>query len=65
MKHFLLFVYDARYPLGGWYDFRGSFDTLEEAIARASTNDYGNKDIIDSLQYDSKDKEGRFVWKSW
>jgi hypothetical protein len=33
MKPYLLFCGDDYYPLGGWDDFRGSFDTLDEAKA--------------------------------
>lgn len=32
MKRFLLFVYPIFYPIGGMRDFKGSFDTLEEAM---------------------------------
>ena len=31
MKRFLLFAGEEYYPSGGWYDFRGAFDTVEEA----------------------------------
>lgn len=31
MKRYLLFCGDKYYPYGGWDDFRGAFDTLEEA----------------------------------
>lgn len=33
LKRFLLFAEEDYYPKGGWLDFQGSFDTLEEAIA--------------------------------
>ena len=33
MKRYLLFSGDQHYPLGGWEDFQGSFDTPSEAIA--------------------------------
>lgn len=33
MKKFLLFSGDNHYPMGGWRDFLGSFDTKEEAVA--------------------------------
>lgn len=33
MKRFLVFAGEAYYPLGGWNDFRSSFDTKEEAFA--------------------------------
>lgn len=32
-KRYLLFYGDAYYPAGGWGDFRGAFDTIEEAHA--------------------------------
>lgn len=35
MKRYALFSGDAYYPAGGWDDFRGSFDTLDEAVAAA------------------------------
>jgi hypothetical protein len=41
MKRFLVFGYDNWYPSGGWDDFRGEFDTLEEA-----------KDFADKLATD-------------
>ena len=31
MKRFLLFAGDEYYPLGGWHDFKGDFETLEDA----------------------------------
>jgi hypothetical protein len=32
MKRYILFMFDNRYyPEGGWEDFRGSYETLEEA----------------------------------
>lgn len=33
MKRFLLFRGQTYYAAGGWNDFKGSFDTLEEAKA--------------------------------
>ena len=32
MKRYLLFSGYYYYPEGGWEDFRGSFDTIEEAM---------------------------------
>lgn len=34
MKRYLLFAGDNYYPSGGWSDFIGSFDTVEQALAR-------------------------------
>ena len=31
MKQFLLFAGDQYYPNGGWGDFEGSFDSIDEA----------------------------------
>jgi hypothetical protein len=33
VKRFLFFANDTYYPCGGWGDFQGAFDTLEEAKA--------------------------------
>ena len=33
MKKFMLFGYDAYYPSGGWGDFMGDFDNVEDARA--------------------------------
>lgn len=33
MKRFLVFSGDQYYPSGGWGDFQGGYDTLEEALA--------------------------------
>lgn len=32
MKRYLLFVGDNYYPEGGWNDFRGAFDSIDDAI---------------------------------
>lgn len=34
MKRYLLFAGDNYYPLGGWDDFEGDFDTADEALGR-------------------------------
>jgi len=28
---YLLFAFDTYYPAGGWHDYKGLFDTLQEA----------------------------------
>lgn len=52
MKRFLLFAFDTYYPNGGWDDFKGSFDTVEEATTQGAKNDednvLGNYHVIDS-----------------
>ncbi len=37
MNRFLLFDGDNYYPCGGWGDFRGAYDTLDEAIKAAES----------------------------
>jgi hypothetical protein len=41
MKRYLLFAGDNFYPEGGWNDYCGSFDTIDEAI------DYLNGNVVD------------------
>ena len=43
MKRYLLFCGFAFYPLGGWWDFEGSFDSITEAWAeyRSKMNESG------------------------
>jgi hypothetical protein len=41
MKRYLVFAGDRYYPHGGWRDFKGSFDTREEARKKAL--EYGQK----------------------
>ncbi len=48
MKRFLLFAGDQYYPCGGWRDFQGSFDTLEEALAKAADIHHDWFQIVDS-----------------
>ena len=37
----MLFVGDDYYPLGGWRDFKGFFDTVEDAKAAVLKEDLG------------------------
>lgn len=46
LKRYLVFTYDCYYPLGGWDDFRDSFDTIEEAKACNDGRDM--RDIVDT-----------------
>lgn len=48
MKRYLLFMYDQYYPSGGWGDFKGSFDTLEEALAYTPTTHLDCREVVDS-----------------
>lgn len=46
-KRYLVFCYDQYYPGGGWSDFQGSFETLEEAKAFKPSMNFDYKDIVD------------------
>lgn len=39
MKKFLLFAGETYYPLGGWEDLRGDFDSIEDARDKLSGHD--------------------------
>lgn len=43
MKRFLVFIFDR----GGWSDFAGSYDTLEEAQDRAFKTTLDHYQIVD------------------
>ncbi len=34
---YLLFAFETYYPSGGWGDFKGKFDTIDQAIEKAKT----------------------------
>jgi hypothetical protein len=49
MKRYLLFAFDKYYPKGGWEDFIGSFDTIEECKQLSMIERfYDEYQIIDS-----------------
>ncbi len=50
-KRYLLFSGDEYYPSGGWEDFQGYFESLEDAL-KASKNDWWQ--VVD-------DETGRIV----
>lgn len=57
---YLVFAYDNYYPSGGWNDFRGVFDTLEEAQAlKTKLNFYDYHYIVtyDGQQFVSLEDE--------
>ena len=45
---FLVFGYDTYYPWGGWNDFQGATETLEEAQDLVATLKYVWTEIIDA-----------------
>lgn len=48
MKRYLVFVGYDYYPAGGWYDFEGSFDSIEEAKAKILSLEGDWYQVIDS-----------------
>lgn len=40
MKRYLLFAGDYQHPKGGWNDFKGTFDTIEECEEYYKTSCY-------------------------
>lgn len=53
MKRFMLFAHDDYYPSGGWADFKGDFDTVEEARAWIDSQDY-RRDTYDLIDVNTK-----------
>lgn len=51
-KRYAVFTYDRYYPRGGWSDFRGAHETLEEAVAamNACRDDYGEVVDLETLR---------------
>ena len=49
MKRYALFQGTIYYPGGGWSDFAGTFDTIEEALAKVKNpnDEYEWYEIID------------------
>lgn len=47
-KRYLLFVFYDYYPSGGWDDFAGSFDTIENAAITAAASREDNFQVVDS-----------------
>ena len=50
MKGYLLFVFSEFYPEGGWDDFVGSYDTIEEARNHLGESGF-NFDFDSKYQY--------------
>jgi hypothetical protein len=50
MKRFLLFAVHNYYPGGGWNDFQGSYDTLDEATIAGivAGQKFDDWEIVDS-----------------
>lgn len=50
LKKYLLFAFDNFYPSGGWSDFQGDFETLEEALkmGKEAGRAFDRWEIVDS-----------------
>jgi len=51
MKRYMLFAGDHYYPSGGMNDFKGTFDTVLEAVMRIGDNDWWH---VYDIQKDQK-----------
>lgn len=70
---YLVFYGERFYPIGGWEDFKGSFDTIEEAAAYIETLDCidcwahitfeGKIILLAEGHYASYDEYGDKYWK--
>lgn len=63
MKQYLLFAYPGYYPCGGWNDFCGEFDTVEDALLRLVDMDRDQAEfwhIIDSRSMNCIKGKGYF-----
>lgn len=58
MKRYALFAGNQYYPAGGWSDYRGAFDTMDEAREKARAY---NTDQSDAYPADSASGE----WEWW
>jgi len=47
MQRYLLFGGDQYYPLGGWQDFKGAFDTKDQALKEAANWSWDWYQIVD------------------
>ena len=64
VRRFVLFAGDHYYPIGGWEDRKGSFDTADEAKAAYTPCEYGWAHVAD-LQADAivAHQEGLSLWE--
>ncbi len=48
MKRYLLFDGAIYYPFGGWSDFQGEFDTVDEAMQHSLPDEYTWAHVVDT-----------------
>lgn len=56
MKRYLSFIGAVYYPSGGMGDFKGDFDTLEEAVKFIS------KSVDDNNYYETVEQQWKYIW---
>ncbi len=56
MKPFILFAGSAYYPSGGWRDYKGGFDSFEEAIKEVTLINCDWWHIVDTSTKSVKDE---------
>jgi len=50
VKQFLLFTGEGYYPMGGWGDFKGSFDTIDEVVRKVQSCGGEWYQVVDSTK---------------
>ncbi len=53
MKRYMLFAYRYYYRLGGWSDFKGAFDSIEEAVKAG--REFMDKEHLDNFEVIDKE----------
>jgi hypothetical protein len=66
MERYLLFAYDDYYPNGGWNDFQGSFDSVQDALDSALETDCERYEVVHKatqvIVIEGKMSAGRWFW---
>jgi hypothetical protein len=71
MKRLALFLGSTYYPSGGWDDFGGTFDTIEDAQAEAAKHDCGWAHVVDLntervvIEGGRSSFSGPLTWNAW
>lgn len=47
MRRYIVFTWNSPYASGGWHDYRGSFDSLDEAEMFLLSNSEDCQQIVD------------------
>jgi hypothetical protein len=65
MKQYLVFAGSDYYPSGGWKDFKGSFDSIDEAKKFLNTEELRSYDwwqIVDTTTQEVVERDANNRW---